>query len=140
MVLVPRFYTRVEVIFYTNHPLLKALLIILSKRSLIKSRQCNGKQKKRNSVKMQPRKVKIKCLVGALFSKQFGGPGEGSPAPPPPLSRWAWFHIHVSKITSIITSTGTTKAKIVPFSTDTQQLQKMTVTEVNTHTQKKQHK
>ena len=37
----------------------------------------------------------------------------------------------LSHITSIITSAGTTKAKIVPFSTDIQQLHKMAVTEVN---------
>ena len=37
----------------------------------------------------------------------------------------------LSHITNIITSAGTTKAKIVPFSTDIQQLHKMAVTEVN---------
>ena len=36
----------------------------------------------------------------------------------------------IISITSIITSAGTTKAKIVPFSTDIQQLQKMAVKEV----------
>ena len=46
-VLVPRAYMHVEVYFYTNHPLLKALLIILLKRSLIESKQCNGKRKKK---------------------------------------------------------------------------------------------
>ena len=40
MVLVPRIYMHVEVFFYSNHPLLKALLIILPKHSLIESRQC----------------------------------------------------------------------------------------------------
>ena len=44
-VLVLCVYMYVEVYFYTNHRLLKALLIILSKRSLIESRHCNGKQK-----------------------------------------------------------------------------------------------
>ena len=46
MMLVLRVYTRVEVVFYTNHPLLKVLVFILPKCSFIESRQCNGKRKK----------------------------------------------------------------------------------------------
>ena len=56
----------------------KALLIILPKRSLI---ECNGKQK---SVKMQPRKVTKFKPHGA--PKRLGAPGELPPVPPPPFS------------------------------------------------------
>ena len=85
--LVPHVYAHVEVFFYNNHPLLKALLIILPKHSLIQSRQCNGKK---NSVKMQPRKVKImEKSHGAPFLKtSLGAPGK-YPLLPPTTSRWA---------------------------------------------------
>ena len=74
---------------------MKALLIILPKSSLIESRQCNGAQKKKKySINMQPRKVKIKMnknLLGNFSQKKFGGPGEVSPVPPP--SQWACLHL-----------------------------------------------
>ena len=46
-------------------------------------------ERKRNSVKMQPRKVKIKSLVGPLFSKQVWGP-QGSIPSSPPLPPLGW--------------------------------------------------
>ena len=63
-----------EVFFYTNHPLLKALLIILPKRSVNESRQCSGR--KRNSVK-----IRIEKPRGAPF---LGAPGK-YPLLSPPL-------------------------------------------------------
>ena len=72
-----------------THASKKALLIILPKHSLIGSRQCNGKRKKKS--KMKPRKVKnknsFKSLVGPLFSIQVWGPRGSIPCSPPPLGR-----------------------------------------------------
>ena len=44
-------------------------------------------KRKRNSVKMQPRKVKIKASWGPFSQNKFWGPGEVSSASPP-TSRW----------------------------------------------------
>ena len=45
------------------------------------------RERKRNSVKMQPRKVKIKSLMGPLFQKKVWGPRGSIPCSSP--SRWA---------------------------------------------------
>ena len=57
--------------------IVKALLIILHKHSLIESRQCRESEKCRNSMKMQPIKGKNhenESLMGPLFTPTLGGP------------------------------------------------------------------
>ena len=69
----------------------KALLIILPKRSLIESRQCNGKWKKKKQREDAAQKIfygknhETKSLMGPL--KSLGTPRK---YPLFPLSRWAW--------------------------------------------------
>jgi len=67
---------------------MKALLITLPKRSLIESRQCNGKRKKRNSVKMQHKKVAKSHENKSLMvpPKSLGAPGKYPLFPHPSLS------------------------------------------------------
>ena len=81
--LLPRVFTRVEVFFYTNDPLLKVLLIILPNPSFIESRQCNGKREKKKYREDAAQKGKNIKPRGAPFSKQVWDPGEISPAPTP---------------------------------------------------------
>ena len=79
MVLVPRIYMRVEEflvsILYWKH----YWLFYPSVHSLGPDNAMESKRK-RNSVKMQPRKVKIKINLKASWSpfsgNKFGGPGE----------------------------------------------------------------
>ena len=65
----------------------EALLIILPKRALIESRQCNGKRKKKNQreVKMQPRKAKIMKINASWGPSKVWGPQGSLPCFLPPL-------------------------------------------------------
>ena len=66
MVLVLCVYTHVEVFFYTIHPLLKVLLTILPKCPSLSPDNAMEGERKRNSVKMQPRNKRIKVNLKAL--------------------------------------------------------------------------
>ena len=69
------------------HLTVKALLIILSKSSLIESRQWNGKQKIKKHFEDAGQKVKSKKIIHRapfLGKKKVGGPREVIPAPHPP--------------------------------------------------------
>ena len=68
------------------HLTVKALLIVLPKSSLIESRQCNGKQKKKKQREDAAQKGKN------YANKSLMGPQENIPCPPPPplpLFQWA---------------------------------------------------
>ena len=77
----------VEVFFYSNHPLLIALFYP-SVHSLSSDNAMESERKK-NSLKMQPRKVKIKKPRGAPFLETSLG-ATGKYPLLPPTSRWAW--------------------------------------------------
>ena len=58
-----------------------------TKRSLIESRQCNGREKE-IPWSCSPERYNLKASWDPFSRKKFGGPGEVSPFPP--SSWWAW--------------------------------------------------
>ena len=73
---------------YLSTLAMKVLLIILPKRSLIESRQCNGKQKKKKQCEAAAHKGKNKKASWGPFSRNFKVWGSPGKYPLFPSSRW----------------------------------------------------